>query len=320
MIKLLYAAGNSHSSAIQLQRILSKIDTDRFEIKVAAYKKSSPISVKVDYTLDVLIGDPYGNRENISIYNDQIKRYRPDLIISDLEYYTSFIAYDLNIPYWNCNSNLIRPANLENTIGAVKYKSIYNRPSIKDDVKLKIILENSDFNFIYSHFCDISSPPRIKDNFKWVRPYYEIGSFSVPCEHDIFCVSPRSNKKLITLLKNNSDSVFFTERYYENYENIILKNISNIDEYRCNLFNSKLVLSDGNPSFLADAFYNKKFSVIYIDYSEHQNIASSFISEKYKLAKCVYNTSENIEKYYNKNVDIFTNENVSFLHEYLNEL
>ena len=53
-IKILYAAGNTSNSKIQLSRFLKAIADKPYTIKVAAYKNSSP-SIHIDWTLDYLL-------------------------------------------------------------------------------------------------------------------------------------------------------------------------------------------------------------------------------------------------------------------------
>jgi hypothetical protein len=36
----------------------------------------------------------------LKIYADQVRFYKPDLIISDLEFYTSYIGLNSDIPVW----------------------------------------------------------------------------------------------------------------------------------------------------------------------------------------------------------------------------
>jgi hypothetical protein len=110
-IKILYAAGNTSNSKIQLSRFLKAIADKPYTIKVAAYKNSSP-SIHIDWTLDYLLNIFDNNHINLNndsfrIYLDQIKLYNPDLIISDLEYFTSYAANLLDITLWQCSSSII---------------------------------------------------------------------------------------------------------------------------------------------------------------------------------------------------------------------
>ena len=94
MLKILYAASDSYSAKIRMMRFLRCID-GKYNVKVAAYKKSGILDI-VDWTLDS-IKDVASlkyrfDSDNLAVYYNQVKQFKPDLIISDLEPYTSYIA------------------------------------------------------------------------------------------------------------------------------------------------------------------------------------------------------------------------------------
>src|SRR5258706_5453728 len=99
-MKILYAANNNINSLIQLSRFL-RVISKQHHIKISAYKKSSPPSINIDWTLDALLNifNPRLslNNDNLCIYYDQVKKFKPDLVISDFEYFTSSVAADLNV-------------------------------------------------------------------------------------------------------------------------------------------------------------------------------------------------------------------------------
>ena len=89
-MKILYAASNSYGARLQLSRWLQAMQGSGHQIKIAAYKKSSPKRVNIDWTLNALLNiyQPdllSTNNDNLSIYYEQVKDYAPDLVISDLE-------------------------------------------------------------------------------------------------------------------------------------------------------------------------------------------------------------------------------------------
>ena len=111
MLKIVYAANNTLNSKIQLSRFLSAIKDKPYIVKVAAYKQSSP-PVNIDWTLNCLhnIFDQDKtclDNEYFTNYYNQIKYFSPDLIINDLEYFTSIIANSLDITLWQCSSSML---------------------------------------------------------------------------------------------------------------------------------------------------------------------------------------------------------------------
>lgn len=295
-MKILYAAGNNSSAKIQLSRFIDAAPSHI--IKVAAYKKSSPKDISIDWTLDCLLNifkpDHISteSNENFEVYYEQVKEFAPDLIISDLEYFTSYIANVLNVPVWQCSSALINHGLARKSkydLGVFKTHAYTFNRNAQQIQRNTNIISNADQKFIYSHYGDMENSPEITEGYEWIRPYHQIGKESVPCQHNLVGITPSSNKAMIRILKNQRDCVLFTEAYTEKYEGLQVKNIRNEEEYFCNLQNSKALVCEGQTSFLADAFYNHKPSVIYTDYSDPECILNTVISEKFKLSTSVDN-------------------------------
>lgn len=324
MLKILYAAANSENSKIQLIRFLQAVQNKPYIIKVAAYKISSP-QIQIDWTLDSLLNilrpSLYStDNDNFSIYFDQIKNFDPDLIISDLEYFTSYIGHSLDIPVWQCSSALTNFALVNKyDIGLFKtYSYILNRDFSYMQRMINII-DNSEYNFVYSHFGDINCPPQLKDNFSWITPYHQIGKLSIPCKHNIVAGSLKNYKPILQLLNNYEDCVMFSEDQSETYKYVKLKNIHEQHEYFCNLRNSKLFVCAGQSSFLADAFYNKKHSIVVPCLTNDiTSIINTGISEKLGLSSTLY-TSDSIANYLEIVVPT-TNNYQPLLHEKIEEI
>lgn len=328
MLKILYAASENENSKIQLSRFLQAMKGSRHTIKIAAYKLSSPHLVNIDWTLDCLKNmfkaeHTSLDNDNFTTYYQQVKYYNPDLIISDLEYYTSHIANVLGTTLWQCSSSIVNLA-LQNdykyNLGIFKrYAFLFNKNQANTQ-RLINVLDNSNCNFVYSHFGDTESPPELKPDFEWVRPYHTVGKKSMLCEHTIVAGAIGNNKKIISLLKQYPDSVCFTEFLDEYYENPTLKDIRNLEEFSCNLRNSGLFVCEGQTSFLADAFYNRKHSVVLTNFEDPECVVNSTISEKLNLSTSIYSTDENLIPLMNIETPIHLNEKVKFLHERIEDL
>lgn len=321
-MKILYAASNSYNSLLYLERFVKEIQKTKHTFKIAAYQKSSPNNINIDYTLDFLLDifkpDSFSieNNNNFLIYCEQIEKYNPDLIISDLEYFTSNAAIILNKKLWQCSSSIINYALTKRqkyTLGLFKqYAYVFNKNYI-DTQKIQYIICNSDKNYIYSHFCDVENVLETKDEFEWIRPYYILGKHSIPCQHDIVGISHCSNKNIVNLLEQYSDTVLFTNNSYEKYDNVIVKNLNNKIEYACNIKNSHLIVNEGYSTFLADAFYNGKPSVIYADFSNQDCILNMIISDYLKLSNIDLDEASGIK------INLKLNSTINFLHEKIEE-
>jgi hypothetical protein len=129
-----------------------------------------------------------------------------------------------------------------------------------------------------------------------------------------------NNKQAIEMVKKYSDSVVFTDFIEEHYDNLLLKSFNNQEEYICNLKNCNLFFCRGQTSFLADAFYNSKYSVVLVDLKDLECIINSTVSEKLQLSTSVYQTTEDLSSFINLSVSPNMNINCKFLHEKLEEL
>lgn len=327
-MKILYAASNNYNAFIQLSRFMKAMDGSKHQIKIAAYKKSSPKNLSIDWTLDCLLNfylpEQMGltNNDNLQIYYDQIKYYAPDLIISDLEYFTGYLANVMNITTWQCSSTLINyglDKSEKYNLGIFKYYAYALHREEQVRQRFINLCDNSNGNFIYSHFGDTAQSPKLQDNFQWIRPYHQIGKQSIPCQHHIIAGLPHSNKKIIKKLGKYSDTIVFTSSSQENYHNVIVKDIANQEEYFCNLKNSPLFICQGQTSFLADAFYNGKYSLTYPDYQDAEAILNSHISSHLGLSGSITLT-EDLDIYQDKIVEPMYNENINYLHQEIEKL
>lgn len=327
-LKILYAASNSESAKIQLKRFLKAIENKPYQIKVAAYKKSSPKLTNVDWTLDCLLNIFRPNHisldnENFKTYYDQVKYFEPDLIISDMEYFTSQIANMLDITLWQCSSSLINFAlsfDEKYNIGLFKkYSYIFNKNPMHTQRMINVI-DNSNYNFVYSHFGDLNNSPKLKSNFEWIRPYCSTGKEYAACYHNVIGATFSNNKKIISLLKKIPDSVMFSQFADESHENLLMKDISEQEEYFCNLKNSHLFVCEGQTSFLADAFYNQKYTAIVPNFMEPECILNAIFSSHFNLSTTIYSIDSNLIELMSNEVFCCFNPQIKLLHERLEEV
>jgi hypothetical protein len=186
-VKILYAAGNRPGSFLQMQRFLQSVKNQNHIIKLAAYK-SSMGNLFIDYTLDCLLNFTNTNsnisfNSNYNYYYNEIRRFAPNLIISDFEIYTSIIAIETNIKLWIASPVLLFYAlnkKLKDEIGIYKnYSYLFNAKSTKKNY-IRYLLHNSDKLFIISHLCDFNKRPELLPKYEWVRP-----EFILDCNHSI---------------------------------------------------------------------------------------------------------------------------------------
>lgn len=324
-IKILYAAGNTSNSKLQLTRFVQATTNQPYLLKIAAYKNISP-NINIDWTLDCLLNvyEPnqyYKDNENFKLYIDQIKDFAPDLIISDLEYFTTQAAFYLNIPVWQYSPSIINFALTKRqkyNLGIFKqYSYLLNRnPEIVQ--RTLNLIQNSNLKLICSHFGDVSNPLEIQEEYEWVRPYHSTYIDSLVCQHNIMVASLAANKKILNIIKDYEDNVYFCNQTYETYPNVQLKKIDNNEaEYFCNLKNSYLFICEGQTTFLADAFYNNKKPHIVLNFEDTECVLSSTLSEHLKLSSLLFNKEQLAML---DPIIPQINKNILFIHEKINQL
>lgn len=325
-MKILYAAGNNENGRIVLSRFLEAMKGKPFVVKVAAYKKSSPKGINIDWTLNALldIAKPdviSDDSDSFSIFYEQVKYYAPDLIISDLEYFTSRIANLLNITLWQCSSSLLNWAvEQKYNVGLfTRYAYLMQKNNAMRTQRMVNIIDNSNYNFVYSHFGDVAQAPTLKKGYDWIRPYHQVGKESVPCRHMIMSATLGNNRKIMSLLKKYGDSVVFTEHPYEQQSGLWIKDIKNQEEYFCNLKNCQAFICEGQTSFLADAYYNGKYSLTLTNFQDLESVMNSIYSEHLKLSSMLYQT-EDLDPFFSRTLETHHNEKVRFLHEWIEDL
>lgn len=291
-MKILYAASDRLGAEIQTARFLQAMSGTNHTIKVAAYHQSKP-NQSIDWNLNAIkdIFNPQQlqlDNEKLRTYYEQIGYFAPDLIISDLEIYTSYVANILNIQLWQVSSGLLHHATKHKEKIAVGLFKFYPHMFPNELMqRIKNIIFNSDRNFIYSYFGDTESFD-IQDSFEWLRPYYLEGKVSPPCQHNVVSATLRNDKNLIRYLKQYKDTVLFSRFIDEEYGDVILKDLYAVDEYACNLKNCKAFISQGYNDFVADAFYNGKPSIILPDFSSQESITNAMYVKTFELGRVIY--------------------------------
>lgn len=324
-MKILYAASNNSNAKIQLSRFLQAMQGSTHQMKVAAFIQSTPRNVPTDWTLDCLLNlyKPeqmnLANNDNLRIYFEQVKYYAPDLVISDLEYFTSYIAQMLNIPIWQCSSSLISYALTRETKYGMGIHKNYGYLFTSDTISHAMVanlLDNATRKMVYSHLGDTLQQLPLSEGFEWVRPYHQLGKANIPCQHFLVAGLANSDKKVLAIMKKYSDSVAFIDSSLETLVNPQVKDIRNQEEYFCNLRNSPFFLCQGQTSFLADAFYNSKYPLIVLDYNDAEAVLNTCASQHLGLASTI-DTSIDLPQQ-TKEVSPLYNVNIKYLHEKVN--
>ena len=302
-MKILYAANNSRNSYFQLKRFLSSIKHKNIDVRVAAYRSSAG-DLNIDYTLDALLNftNPDANisfNGNYTFLFNEIKRFTPDLIISDLEVYVSIIASEMQIPLWIISPLLLYSALDKKTIyniGIHKEHSYILNKNFRKKSFINFIINNANRRFITSHLCDTNIEFHLKKGFEFIRPDFVLAD---QANHDIdYLIVAANNKNVIDNYKDKN-AVMLTDYIHEQYQSLKLYSIYDDTQYKMQLGRCQNFVCDGSALLAADAFYNELPCIYHTAYDSIESIIVSRINE-----------------YYGKR-DIKINNNIKFLSEHL---
>lgn len=318
-MKVLYAAGNRVGSHLQLKRFLSSIRNKKIDLKIAAYKNSMG-DLNVDYTLDSLLNftnpDAFSFNGNFMYYFNEIKRFSPDLIISDIDIHTSIIALESKIKLWQVSPILIYnalPNSIKYNLNIHKNHAHLINSNFRKKEYINYVLNNSDRKFVISHLCDVGSNVRLNKGFEWARPEFVL-SDETKRDIDFLGMMSRINLNIMNNINYKGNVVYSYNPLSDNYNNIIMKNIYNDSDYIKDLGNCKVVLSEGHEVFAADTFYNQKFTMFNVVHDDLESVIMSKVNEHFGSGKII-SDSLNVDKLVP--APIILNESVKFLHEQL---
>ena len=333
MLKIVYGAGNRTGSDSQLLRFLDNVNKN-YEIKIAAYLKSSESLPHIDWTLDALhykpsnsykikklfghSGPGFLNAENAKLLINDIAEFGPDLIISDGEYITANVAKTLSVRLWYCS-----PLHLFDGIiwerNQIRYAALLSklRPFLR-------ALPEADKIFVYSPFGDIKFRPTLRDGYEWIKPYYR----NVLNKNNGFGLAIVPNTERISVLSKMLNCVEFNLKLFSNYNekfsNIKTENLSQKNEYDMSLCLCSWIFSTGETSFISDAFYNEKYVCISPSLNDFESILNAILYNNYNLGNDIGQIElapdyavEQVEKSFTNifRKNYLSVQNRSFLHE-----
>lgn len=250
MLKILYAADNRISSFYSLKRFLDTYNTF-YNIKTAAYSKSIK-NINVNWNLDSLLdftGTYPGisfNNSNFALYAREIKRFKPDLIISDFELYTSYIGLELGIPVWQVSPILLYHGINKRTHLYKYYSGIFLK-HLRVNNYIYFILNNSNKKLVLSHLGDVPNPPILEEGYQWVRPNYNLldsqePTISVPASTIHLADVYFSNKLSIPETDYKDPESIITSFYNHKY-GLSVTSPNNAKQFELNINNNIIFLS-----------------------------------------------------------------------------
>lgn len=271
---------------------------------------------------------PSDLKNNINKMYKLARKFKPDLIISDFEFYANLLSHILRIPLLSIDNMHV--------ITEAKYDSPnrYTKDKIFAEAVVHAFIQKADRTLIYSYFYP---PLKNEDTTKYVYPIIRDEIFALKPrngKHVLVYQTSDSNKQLIELLKNNPEQEFIVYGFHkdERDENVLFRSFQ--EEQLFNDFkDAKCVITNGGFSLITEALQlgkpvlsipvNKQYEQILnamflerLGYGEHHDQINQTILDNFMKNIEVY--KKNISENYHKNSD--NKETLETLKETINEL
>lgn len=249
---------------------------------------------------------PRDLKGNLRLLYKLAKDFKPNIIVSDFEFYASLLSKLLRIPLISIdNMHVITQCKLE-------YPEKYKREKLKAEGVVKSFIVRPKRHIIISYFYPeiknpdktIIYPPVLRKEIMDLKPEYK--------DHLLVYQTSKSNKKLIDTLKKINEKFIV----YGFDKNKIDKNLTfksfNEDEFFQDLKNSRAIITNGGFTLISEALYLKKpvysipvkgqfeqiLNAVYLDslgYGEfHEEIDNESLE---KFMKNMAKYQENLENY-----------------------
>lgn len=274
-----------------------------YENNQARYKKTFVYNMK-----DV----PSDLKNNINKMYKLAKKFKPDLIISDFEFYANLLSHILGIPLLSIdNMHVITEANYSSP-------SRYAKDKLFAEAVVHAFIQKANRTLIYSYFYP---PLKNPDTTQYVHPIIRDDIYSLKPkvkDHILVYQTSDSNLQLIELLKDNSDKKFIVYGFHKDVSegNVLFRSFTEKQLFE-DFKDAQFVITNGGFSLITEALqlekpvlsipvnkqYEQILNAMYVDrlgYGEHhdvitQNILDNFLENVESYRK---NIQENYPKHH----------------------
>ena len=274
-----------------------------YENNQARYKKTFVYNMK-----DV----PSDLKNNINKMYKLAKKFKPDLIISDFEFYANLLSHILGIPLLSIdNMHVITEANYSSP-------SRYAKDKLFAEAVVHAFIQKANRTLIYSYFYP---PLKNPDTTQYVHPIIRDEIYSLKPKvknHILVYQTSDSNLQLIELLKDNSDKKFIVYGFHKDVSegNVLFRSFTEKQLFE-DFKDAQFVITNGGFSLITEALqlekpvlsipvnkqYEQILNAMYVDrlgYGEHhdvitQNILDNFLENVESYRK---NIQENYPKHH----------------------
>lgn len=254
---------------------------------------------------------PSDLKNNMNMMYKLARKFKPDIIVSDFEFYANLLSHILRIPLISIdNMHVLTEANYSSP-------NKYIKDRIFSEAVVHAFIQRANRTLIYSYFY-----PELKnEGTKYVDPIIRDEIIQLKPHtgnHILVYQTSDSNKKLIELLKNNPEYEFIIYGFHmdKREDNLLFREFSEKQLYT-DFKNAKCVITNGGFSLITEALQLEKpvlsipvrkqfeqiLNAIYLDrlgYGEHhdtinQKILENFIENAPKYHENIVNNFKKLE-------------------------
>lgn len=275
-----------------------------YEDNRARYKKTFVYNMK-----DV----PSDLKNNINKMYKLARKFHPDIVISDFEFYSNLLAHIIGVPLLSIDNMHV--------ITEARYNSPakYAKDKIFAEAVVHAFIQRADRTLIYSYFYPTLKNkkttqyvhPIIRDEIYALKPH--VG------EHILVYQTSDSNNELIELLKNNSNKKFIVYGFHkdERDENVLFRSFKEEQLFE-DFKDAKCVITNGGFSLITEALqlekpvlsipvnkqYEQILNALFVErlgYGEHHDHVNQIILDNFLNKVDTYR--KNIKENYHKHTD-----------------
>lgn len=256
---------------------------------------------------------PSDLKNNINKMYKLAKKFKPDIIVSDFEFYANLLSHILRIPLLSIdNMHVITEANYASP-------SKYAMDKIFAEAVVHAFIQKANRTLIYSYFYpELKNPEKTK----YVHPIIREEIYALKPktkEHILVYQTSDSNNDLIKLMKNNPDKKFVVYGFHKDERdgNILFRSFTEKQLFS-DFKDAKCVITNGGFSLITEALqlekpilsipvngqYEQILNAMYVNrlgYGEHHDVISQVILDNF--LENVETYRKNIQTNYHKHSD-----------------
>jgi uncharacterized protein (TIGR00661 family) len=253
---------------------------------------------------------PHDLKNNLRLMYNVAKAFKPDVIISDFEFYSNLLSKILRIPLISLDNMHIM------TQCEIQVPRKYRNDRIKAESVVRSFIQMPRYYLITSYFYP---PPKNPEKVKLYPPILRESIMNLKPdngEHVLVYQTSDSNLKLIELLKEMDDDFIIYGFHKDELDGNLHFKEFNEDEFFHDLASSRAVITNGGFTLISEALYLQKPVLSIPVEKQFEQILNAIYLEKLGYGELQEDPDrEDIEEFLSKLVKYRQNIQKTFKHD-----